>query len=75
MSRKQKYIGDSDQEIVLLDNTTTNPIAIVSIGMAMFQEMEDNIINMTRTIHEYEEHIKELKDKQANIQNHERNQS
>lgn len=43
--------------------------------MALFQAMKDNIINMTRTMHGYEDQIKELKDKLVDIQSQGRKQS
>jgi hypothetical protein len=35
---------------------------VVSIVMTMFQGTKDNIINMTKTIHEYKDHIEILKE-------------
>ena len=53
------------EEVVLLDNTKIDLIATFIVRMAMFQITEENIINMKSTIHEYEEKIKELKEKLA----------
>jgi len=39
--------------MVLLDDTAKDPIANVLAEMLLFQEMEDNGINMTKTTLEY----------------------
>lgn len=50
------------EEIILVDNIVEDPIATVSARMVLFQATEDNVINMARTIQDYEQQIQKLKD-------------
>jgi len=47
------YIRNLVYILVFLNDIAKDPIDTILAGMAMFQAIEDNIINMTRAIHEY----------------------
>lgn len=44
-----------------MDNITANPISTISTRKEIFQDIEDNVIDMTKTISDYEENIQLLK--------------
>lgn len=57
VTKKAKEVDNIEEtvikEIVLLDDTIIDPIRTILVGIVMFQEINDNIINTSRTIHAY----------------------
>lgn len=48
-----------------MDNTTSNLVALMSSSKALLQPIEENIIDMTRAIDDFEAKIKSLKEELA----------
>ncbi len=48
--------------MVLLDDTTKDPIATMMERLVVFQATKENFINNIRTVIEYEEKIKAMKE-------------
>lgn len=63
------------EENVCVDNKAANPISTISASRTLLQDTKDNVINMSRTIQDYETKINMLKENLAKAKGQCRKQS